>query len=495
MRAAVAVVHVTAPASESLVTVVDYALHPRSVAVIGASTDPEREWKLGWVGKLVRFGYEGDVYPVNPKATEILGYAAYPSITAIPNPIDYAIISVPRERVLSVLSECVARCVKVVHVFTAGFAETGTPEGSALQAELAAVLRDGTTRLIGPNCMGVYSPSGKLTFDVRFPQDVGGVAFVSQTGVGGRRLMNLATSRGLRFSSAVSYGNAIDLSTNDFLEYAVGDPATKYILLYIEGLKDGRRLFDLLRGVTLHKPVVLLKAGLSESGAGAVASHTASLAGSRKVWQAMFRQTGAIPVETLEEAVEQLIAVRSVRPIRGRNVALVGRGGGLGVVATDLCEREGLKVPALTAGTQQQLAQIAAADAGSMIRNPVEIGLSSEGISGAYLTGLRTVAADPNVDMVVTFLNPEDYLAYGMTNWTEDLTGALIAAGHTLAKPFAAVMLPGPSTQVMEANLAIMQQCTAAGVACFPSLDAALRAMSKLARYHEFRRSRTGAEK
>ena len=484
----------TAVAGTPLLNVVDYALHPRSVAVIGASTNRDREWKVGWVGRLVRFGYEGNVYPINPKATQILGYKAYPSVTAVPEPIDYAIISVPRERVSAVLRECVAKGVKVVHVFTAGFAETGTPEGRALQEELAAAVQGGTTRLIGPNCMGIYSPSGKLTFDVRFPQDTGGIAFISQTGVGGRRLMNLATSRGLRFSSAVSYGNALDLSTNDFLEYAVCDPATRYILLYIEGLTDGRRLFELLRGVTLQKPVVLLKAGLSESGAGAVASHTASLAGSRKVWQAMFRQTGAIPVETLEEAVEQLIAVRSVRPIGGRRVALVGRGGGLGVVATDLCEREGLKVPALTAETREQLAQIAAADAGSMIRNPVEIGLNADGISDAYLPGLRTVASDPNVDMVVTFLNPEDYLAYGMTNWIDDLTGSLIAAGHTLPKPFAAVMLPGPSTQTMEANLAIMQQCTAAGVACFPSLDVALRAMSKLARYQEFRRSRTEEE-
>src|SRR5437879_1108671 len=260
----------TALAGTPLLDVVDSALRPRSVAVIGASTNRDREWKVGWVGRLVRFGYEGNVYPINPKATEILGYKAYPSVTVVPEPIDYAIISVPRERVSAVLWECVAKGVGVVHVFSAGFAETGTAEGRALQAELAAALQDGTTRLIGPNCMGVYSPSGKLTFDVRFPQDAGGIAFISQTGVGGRRLMNLATSRGLRFSSAVSYGNALDLSTNDFLEYAVRDPATRHILLYIEGLKDGHRLFELLRGVTLQKAVVLLKAGHSQGRAGAV---------------------------------------------------------------------------------------------------------------------------------------------------------------------------------------------------------------------------------
>jgi acyl-CoA synthetase (NDP forming) len=477
--------------NSALAQVVDCALNPRSVAVIGASTNSDREWKVGWVGRLVRFGYEGNIYPINPKATEILGYKAYPSITAVPDPIDYAIVAVPRERVPALLRECVAKRVKVVHVFSAGFAETGTDEGRALQAELADALHGGETRLIGPNCMGVYSPYGKLTFDVRFPQDPGSIAFISQTGVGGRRLMNLATSRGLRFSSAVSYGNALDLSTNDFLEYAVHDRATRYLLLYIEGLKDGRRLFDLLRKVTLEKPVVLLKAGLSESGAGAVASHTASLVGSRQVWHALFRQTGAIPVETLEEAVEQLIAVRTVKPIGGRRVGLVGRGGGLGVVATDVCEREGLKVPALTAETQAELKKIAMADAGSMVRNPVEIGLGAEGVSASFLAGLRMVAADPNVDMVVTFLNPEDYLAYGMTNWIDDLSGSLIAAGHTLPKPFAAVLLPGTSRQVFEANLTIMQQCTAAGVACFASVDVALKAMSKLARYYEFRRSRT----
>jgi acyl-CoA synthetase (NDP forming) len=481
----------TLKTSAAVSEIVECALHPRSVAVVGASTNAEREWKTGWVGRLVRFGFEGKVYPINPKATEILGYTAYPSITDVPEAIDYAIVSVPREHAPGVLSECVAKQVKVVHIFTAGFAETGTDAGRALQSKLAAALQGGNTRLIGPNCMGVYSPSGKLTFDVRFPQDAGSIAFISQTGVGGRRLMNLATNRGLRFSSAVSYGNALDLSTNDFLEAAVYDRDTRYLLLYIEGLKDGRRLFELLRRVALEKPVVLLKAGLTESGAGAVASHTASLVGSRKVWQALFRQTGAIPVETLEEGVEQLIAVRTVKPIAGRRVALVGRGGGLGVVATDVCEREGLKVPALAAETRERLAAITRADAGSMVRNPVEIGLGADGVSESYLAGLRLVAADPNIDIVVTFLNPEDYLAYGMRNWIDDLCGSLIAAGHTLPKPFAAVLLPGTSTEVFEANLTIMQQCTAAGVACFPSVDVALKSISKLARYYEFRRSRS----
>ena len=257
----------------------DSVFHPRSVAVIGASSDSEKERKSGWIGRLLQFGFKGEIYPINPKVKEVLGFKAYPSVRDIPGTVDYVIIAVPRHLTPSSLKDCVSKEAKVVHIYTAGFSETGTPEGIHLQKELKGMLQAGRTRVIGPNCMGIYCPSGGISFDIRFPKEPGPVAFISQTGVGGRRLISLATGRGLRFSKAISYGNAIDLNANDFLEYAISDPETKVILLYLEGLTDGRRFFHLLRGC--RKPVVLLKAGLSESGSGAVVSHTASLAGNR----------------------------------------------------------------------------------------------------------------------------------------------------------------------------------------------------------------------
>jgi acyl-CoA synthetase (NDP forming) len=465
----------------------EHVFHPNSIAVIGASSDSEKEKKSGWVGRLVQFGYKGNIYPINPKVKEIIGLKAYPSIGEVPDSVDYVIMVIPRHLVPRSLEECVAKKVKVVHIYTAGFSEVGTEEGIRLQGELERIIKTGHTRVIGPNCMGVYCPSGGLSFDIRFPKESGSITFISQTGVGGRRLIHLAIGRGLRFNKAISYGNAIDLSVIDFLEHAVSDPETKLILLYLEGLTDGRRFFDLLRGCTKTKPVVILKAGLSESGRGAVASHTASLAGSRQVWDALFKQTGAISVETLEEAVEQMVALQALPPIKGRRVGLVGRGGGIGVVATDLCEREGLKVPQLEPETRTQLAKITPADAGSSIRNPVEIGLGITGVSEHYVDGLQLIASDPQIDFIITFLNPEDYIHYGVKGWVEDISGALIKAKKTLTKPFALVFLAAQSVEVFESILRIQRKCMEEGIACFSSLDATIKAVSKLITYYQNR--------
>jgi acyl-CoA synthetase (NDP forming) len=458
---------------------------PKSIAVIGASSDSEKERISGWVGRLVRFGYSGKIYPINPKAKEILGFSAYPSVREVPSPIDYAIIVVPRHLVPASLRECVAKGVRVVHIYTAGFSEVGTEEGIRLQEELVDIVKTGTTRVIGPNCMGVYCPEGGVSFDIRFPKESGSITFISQTGVGGRRLINLATGRGLRFNKAISYGNAIDLGVTDFLEYAISDPKTGVILLYLEGLTDGRRFFGLLR--ECKKPVVLLKAGLSESGSSAVASHTASLAGRRQVWDALFKQTGAIPVESLEEAVEQMVALQALPPIKGRQVGLVGRGGGIGVVATDMCERERLKVPQLEQETKDRLATVISADAGSSIGNPVEIGLGITGVSENYVRGLAMVAADPKIDFVLTFLNPEDYVHYGVKGWAKDIRKGLIEAKRTLDKAFAVVFLQGQNVDVFQSILQIQRECLKEGVACFSSLDAAIKATSKLITYYQNR--------
>ncbi len=463
--------------------------YPDSVAVIGASSDREKERSSGWVGRLVQFGYRGKIYPINPKAKEILGLPAYPSIREIPQAVDYAIMVIPRHQVASSLKECLARGVKVVHIYTAGFSEVGTEEGKRLQEELGKVIQTGLTRVIGPNCMGVYSPAAHLSFDIRFPKEQGSIAFISQTGVGGRRLIQLACGRGLRFSKAVSYGNALDLDGSDFLEYALADPETKMILIYLEGLTDGRRFFRLLQKGS--KPVVLLKAGLSESGSGAAASHTASLAGHRQVWQALFSQTGAIPVETLEEAVEVLVGLQTLPPCRGKRIGLVGRGGGIGVIATDLCEREGLKVPPFETETRSLLNKITPADAGSIIRNPVEIGLGITGVSEHYVEGLRAVASDPQIDFLLTFLNPEDYIHYGVKGWAEDILRSLREAKETLKKPLAVVLLTGQNAAVFDAITDMQRKCLQGGIACFASLEAAIKAINRISTYYESKDARS----
>lgn len=473
--------------SGNLAQIMSYIFYPRSVAIIGVSRDSEKERKTGWVGRLLKFGYEGRIYPINPKATELVGLKAYPSVTSIPDPVDYAIVALPRHLVPKAVEECVNKGVKAIHVYTAGFAEVGDQEGRDLQAEIERVVWPSNTSLIGPNCLGIYSPAGGLTFDERFPKECGSIGFASQTGVGGRRLIHLATGRGLRFSKAISYGNAVDLSGTDFLEYLMSDPETKVILLYVEGLKNGRRFFRIIREYTAMKPVVVLKAGMSESGAAAVASHTASLAGSQQAWQAFFKQTGVIPVESLEEAIEELVALVNIPPITGRRVGLVGRGGGIGCIAADMCEREGLKVPGFAPETRSQLVEITPAAAGSSVRNPVEIGIGRWGLSEHYAEGLQIVASDPQIDAVLTFLNPEDYIEYGIGDWVDDVSRQLIEMAKVLPKPLAVAFLAGQNVEVFEGSLAIQRRCQAAGLACFPTLDVAIRAISKAITYYEFK--------
>jgi len=464
-----------------------YIFNPRSIAVIGASSDRKKELGGGWVGRLVQFGYEGKIYPINPKAETVLDIKAYPSVSAVPDDIDYVIVSIPSQHVLEAVKECIAKKVKVVHVYAAGFSEIDKEEGKARQKEMENVIHSGETMVIGPNCLGVYSPKNNLSFDIRFSKEAGTIGFLSQTGVGGRKLVNLANERGLRFSNVVSYGNAIDLDGPDFLEYFADDPETKEILVYVEGVKNGRKFFTTLRECTKIKPVVLLKAGLSKSGAGAAASHTGSLAGSREVWQALFRQTGVIPVQTLEEAVDQLVAVIDVPEIKGKRIGLIGRGGGFGVIASDLCEAHGLVVPRFCDETRAKLAELTPAEAGSSVRNPVEIGLGRRGLSEYYAQGVEIVGADPLIDIIITYLNPEDYLHYGLGDWADAVSRELVKVVKNTSKPFIVSFMQGRNPQVFELILKIQDKCQEAGIACYSSIENAIKAASKLADYYEFR--------
>lgn len=467
--------------------VMRYVFSPSSVAVIGASRDSNKESTSGWVGRLLHFGYKGKLYPINPQASEIMGLKAYPSLKVAPEPIDYVIVNVPRDLVPQMLEECVSKQVKVVHVYTAGFAEVGDEEGKRLQTEVKRIITGSGTRLIGPNCTGVYSPAGGLTFSMEASPEPGEIAFISQTGTGARRLVYLANARGLRFSKVVSFGNAVDLGGEDFLEYVTSDPETKVILLYLEGLKNGQRFFRATREAVKVKPVIILTAGLTESGAGAAASHTAALAGNRQVWQAFFRQTGAIQVESFEDAIEQLIAVLKVPAIKGRGVGLVGRGGGLGVVTADMCEREGLKVPQFTPEVRTKLAELTPASAGSSVRNPVEIGFGREGISEHFAEGLHIVASDPQVDFIISFLNPEMYvIEFGVKDWVDDVSKGLIEVAKVLPKPLVVAFVPGQGPEIFRDVREAERRLLEGGLACFPTIPAAVKATSRLVKYYEF---------
>ena len=462
----------------------DEILYPKSVAVVGASASQQAG---GWVSRLINFGYTGQLYPVNPRATEINGLKAYPTVRDIPYPVDYVIFNIPARLAPQIMEDCVAKGVKAVHMFTAGFSETGRGEAGELERQTADIARKGGVRIIGPNCMGVYCPAAGLTFNPAFSREPGKVAFIAQTGAGTIRFVYLANDMGIHFSKVISYGNAVDLDAPDFLEYLAGDNETGIIGCYIEGVRDGRRLLKAVKRCLLTKPVVILKAGLTEGGAGAAASHTAALAGSGLVWDAFFRQTGAIPVNTIEEMADMLLTLSHMPCPSGRRVAIVGRGGGIGVIAADTCERAGLKVPPFLPETRRQLEEIIP-EAGTGARNPVETALGMAGAADFYSRGLGIVDADPQIDFILVQLavdvygGRQPYLREQLVRTVEVLAGT----AQTLSKLVAVVFGVGDNIEGVTAVLEARQKLLVAGIPVYPTIDAAARCLSKLIQYHQW---------
>lgn len=345
---------------------------PETHAVIGASNSPT---KFGgrFIKTQMAFGYNGTFFPVNRDEPEVFGMKAYPKVTDIPGPVDLATILVPAPAVPQVLEECLQKGVKGAQIITAGFGERDD-EGVRLEKEIAAIAAKGI-RVIGPNCFGIYCPRGGLTIPPgeSLPKDSGPVACISQSGGYGIRIPRQADGMGIRFSKLVSYGNAVDVNECDLLEYFYEDPETKIIIGYIEGVKNGPRFFELLKKVTLEKPVILWKGGLTEGGARAVKSHTASLSGQAQVWDALFKQSGAVGVNGLNELIDATLGFLHLPAIKGRKFCVVGGGGGIGVAAADACERVGISLPVFSRELQQKLLKIVPAQ-GASVRNPVDVG-------------------------------------------------------------------------------------------------------------------------
>jgi acyl-CoA synthetase (NDP forming) len=345
----------------------------KSIAVVGAKRPDDTKGK-GFKGIFCAvhdYGYKGRLYPVNPNVDSIIGIKAYKNIPELPEPVDLVIVSVPAPHVPGVLEECGRTGNKNVHIFTAGFKETGEPESMKLQKEIEDIARTHGLHVIGPNCMGICVPEHRIGTWIDPVTKVGPVSFLSQSGGHAQDFSNYAGKLGIGFSKIVSFGNALTLDSTDFLEYLENDPKTEIITLYLEGVKDGRKLFDLVKRINRKKPVILLKGGLTESGAKAVLSHTGSLAGQEQYWNAFFKQTGAIRAYSLEEMAHTALALlRSGKP-EGRGVVVFGAGGGVVVGASDACNRAGLTLPPFSESMLKAL-RTYIPPAGNMIKNPLD---------------------------------------------------------------------------------------------------------------------------
>jgi acyl-CoA synthetase (NDP forming) len=343
---------------------------PKTIAVAGASATSISMGNT-FLRRLKEFGYQGTVYPIHPKAEEINGLKAYASFADTPEPIDYAYISIAAGRVPPMLAAAKGR-VKFAQVLSSGFAEV--PEGVALQEELVAASKEGGSRLIGPNCLGTYSPRGGVTFPERATNEPGVVGVISQSGGLATDIVRLGQRRGLRFSGLVTVGNCADLNEADVLEYYLNDEETRVIGLYLEDDKNARRIFELLSQNASKKPVVLLKGGRTQQGRAAAASHTGSLAGGDEGWVALSKQTGAVLVESLGSFLDVLLAFQFLTPNKTRptkRIALFGNGGGTSVLATDSFARLGLDVARFEDKTRQALEALKLPP-GTSVANPID---------------------------------------------------------------------------------------------------------------------------
>jgi acetyl coenzyme A synthetase (ADP forming)-like protein len=455
---------------------------PSAVAVVGASRAPAG---IGYriLEALIANSFQGPIYPVNPHASEICSLRAYASVRELPGPVDLAIVAVPRDAVLGVVDECAERGVKALVVITAGFAETGA-DGRALQQRLVEKVRGCGMRMVGPNCLGLLNTDPRVrlnaSFSPFFPPP-GVVAMSSQSGALGIAILALARRRRLGVSTFVSVGNKADVSSNDLLQFWEEDERTRVILLYLESFGNPRRFARIARRVGRSKPIVALKAGRSQSGTRAAGSHTAALAASDVAVDALFRQTGVIRAETVDEMFDLAAALGSQPLPRGRRVAIVTNAGGPGILCADACEAGGLSVSELSEATRSSLA--AFLPPAASLANPVDMIASAS--PDHFSRAVETVLAASEVDSLIVI-----FISVGVVK-TEEAARAVgegvavaRAAGHGMKPVLACMMAEEGAPNPLPLDSETIP------VYAFP--EAAARALGKIAVYANWRAAPLG---
>jgi acetyltransferase len=445
---------------------------PKAVAVIGASTDPE---KLGYavLENLVKGGYakKGKVYPINPKADEILGHKAYPSVLDVPESIDLAVIVIPYSYVPHVLEECGEKNIPAAIVISAGFREAGK-EGLERELELIEISKQYGIRLIGPNCLGVIDTHTPInaSFAAGTPPD-GPMAFMSQSGALGTAVLDIALAGKIGLSKFISLGNKADVSEVDLLEALQDDPETRVILIYSEGMPNGQEFIQVAKQVTRKKPVVAIKSGVTQAGSRAVSSHTGSLAGSEQAYQAAFRQAGVLRAESMESLFDMALALGYQPALEKDQVAIITNAGGPGILATDALEHAGLGLARLQNETirtlEQQLPDAASA------ANPVDV--LGDARADRFRFALDAAASDPNVNGLLVVLTPQ-----AMTE-IEATAQAVGELANTIDKPVLACFM---GEAKMQAGINILEQYD---VPNYPFPERAALAFKAMSQYREIR--------
>jgi acyl-CoA synthetase (NDP forming) len=372
--------------------------YPKSIALVGVSNTAVNVAYM-FLQSLLDAGFP-KIYPVNPKGGKLMGLKVYRSIREIPEEVDLAICTVPREAVPDLARECAESKTKAAVLYTAGFSESGQ-EGREFEQEIVRIARAGGTRIVGPNCIGPYNPAAKLVPQFILPKESGTVGVISHSGFLFYYLLMSVADTGLLPSRGVSCGSDSDLTCVDFLEYLGQDPGTKVIVAYLEGIRDGDRLLRSAREISRAKPVIVMKGGHTDAGIQASASHTGTLAVSTRVWKTLCSQTGIISVDSFEQLLDAMLALHHLPRTKGRRVGIITTPGGLAVTATDACSQYGLEIPPLLLETRQELSSVVE-HMGTSFNNPVDVGLIGALAPEKYVKeGIRIVAKDPNVDMII----------------------------------------------------------------------------------------------
>jgi len=467
----------------------EYIFNPRTVAVIGASDSD------GFSQALMGTKLRDSMFLVNPKYKELHGKRCYASILDIEGGIDYVVIAVPALLVPRVLVECIEKGVKAVHIFTAGFSETGVEERKVLEDEVQKIAR-GKVSLIGPNCMGICCPKSGLAFVPGVLTEEGSVGVISQSGTFAEQFLSIGKLRNVKFSKVISYGNAIDLDCPDFLEYLAHDPETEVIALYMEGTKNGKRLKAAMTEATELKPVLALKGGVTEHGRRAASSHTGSLAGSPEIWSSLFRQAGVIQVEDFDELLDTTLALSCVPLPSGKGTAIITNSGGFSVLETDLCVKAGLEVPQFTKETMAELRKMVPL-AGTSINNPLDawpIFYNMPGTTGTLADAIKTLSHDKNIHSIVLHFDEVRYLRYVLGEATENFLKELVKimvqgcryARDEMGKTIMiCVSLDAYSEDEVDRRYHLLAKKAFEGeqFPVYPALGASIKALSNLYRY------------
>ena len=461
----------------------DPIFRPRSVAIVGASNNPDR-WGYETTHNVLNWSqFRGEVYPINPKDEFVHGLKAYKSVIEVPGPIDLAVIVVNASQVVEVFRQCAEKKVGGAVIITAGFAEVG-PEGARLQEELVQLSRESGIRFVGPNCNGLWTSASRLNLTFWNLVKPGPIAFVSQSGTMGDYMFEVSEVKGYGFSKIVTSGNQASLEVCDYLEYLADDEDTKAVALYLEGVKDGRRFLEAARKATARKPVLAYKVGRTEAGARAAATHTASLTGRTQLFDAACRQAGVQICNDMLEMFDfaDTIAHQPLPP--GNRVGIASGGGGFCVVTAEACARVGLEVPVLDQEAQREVLQHVREFSPKPL-NPLDLIARKTHLD--YGAAIEILAKQDYIDGLIIM---PPYGGFRRTSSVESMKG-LVECCATIAD------IPGKYQKPVLAfarreirNTATYEILSRGKIPFYESPETCARAMKVLCSYAEYRRSR-----